>query len=237
VSKIQIFDDVEVKLVQQMGSDASVVQAARVSVTGENVPDVLLNNRDMGLINYLMRELHGTPFESNAMTFYIKAPIVVAREFMRHRIGVSVNEMSGRYTVLPGEFYIPDADRKLINIGTSAKPEFALGDSTQVEAVQLVLEDSYKNSWRAYEYLLEQGIANEVARLALPVGIMTQWYATFNARSMMHFLSLRTQVPTAKHISRPQREIEMVAEKLEAEFGKQFPEVYAAYQRNGRVAP
>lgn len=238
-SDIQIFNDVEVKLVRYAASDSDVVQAARVSVTGQNDPSAELGKKDAGLINYLIRERHGTPFESNSMTFYVKAPIVVAREFVRHRIGVSINEMSGRYTVLPNEFYIPDTDRKLQNIGSSAHPEFAPGTVEQIAHVQESLTYMYQEAWEQYQGMIAAGIANEVARFVLPVGIMTQWYATFNARSLMSFLSLRTirAYPEATFPSRPQREIEMVADKMEQEFARLMPVTHAAYNGNGRVAP
>jgi len=238
MTDIKFFDDVEVDLVDHMGGDASVVHAARVSVVGRNHEEVLFNAlKDTGLINYLMRKKHGSPFEHNALTFYIKAPIFVAREFMRHRIGWSYNEMSGRYTELPGEFYIPNPDRPLVNVGTSANPRFEAGDAYLVSETAWSLESSYGTAWEQYKYLLELGVGNEVARAVLPVGLMTQFYATCNARSLMSFLELRTNEPEATFPSNPQHEIELVARKMEAEFAGLFPVTYEKWNDNGRVAP
>lgn len=244
MSDMEVFDDVAVKLVDHFGNDAAIVKAARVSTVGANevymdkelcVGDHL-QRRDAGLINYLMREKHGSPFEHNAMTFYVKAPIFVFREFMRHRMA-SYNEMSGRYMELPGEFYIPGADRNLINIGTSSKPKMVPGDGLQYLTMSKDAMEAYEFCWAKYQKMLNNGIANEVARIVLPVGIFSQMYVTMNLRSVFNFLSLRTQHEDAVHISRPQREIEMVAEKMEVEVERLFPVAYAAFNENGRVAP
>lgn len=192
---------------------------------------------NVGLINYLMRKRHGSPFEHNSLTFYIKAPIFVAREFMRHRIGWSYNELSGRYSELPGEFYIPKASRPLVNVGSSANPVFEAGNQLQVANVFYGLKRQYSAAWTEYQELLNSGIAREVARLVLPVGIMTQFYATCNARSLMSFLALRTNEPEATYPSNPQVEIEMVARKMEASLADLFPVTYEKWNDNGRVAP
>lgn len=235
---ITLLDDVTVSLIRSAGGDESVVQAARVSVEGANeVPAEVLYADGDKLINYLMRKKHGSPFEHNMMTFYVKAPIFVFREFHRHRVGFSYNEMSGRYTVLPGEFYVPKPERKLINVGTSANPKFESGTEREVSLVAAALDYSYGEAWEQYQYLLENGIANEVARLVLPVGIMSQMYVTCNARSLMNFLALRTSNENAQFPSNPQHEIEMVAQKMEAEFSKLFPITYEAFDKLGRVAP
>lgn len=237
MTTLTFLDDVTVELIRHMGDDDSVVQAAQVSVTGENEAD-LTEERKAGLINYLLREKHGSPFEHNAMTFYVKAPIFVFREFQRHRIGFSYNEMSGRYTKLLPEFYMPGANRPLVNIGKNSKPEFAEGSTEQALAVGDSLQELYTHAWSQYEHLLDQGIGNEVARVVLPVGIYSQMYVTLNARSMMSFLTLRTQDERATHLSRPQYEIDVLtARKMEATFAKLFPVTYDSYNANGRVAP
>jgi len=234
MTEITFLDNVTVELVDAMGGDLSVARAAQVSLRGQNDPDP---EKITGLINYLMREKHGSPFEHNAFTFYAKVPIFVVREWQRHRIGWSYNEMSGRYTKLSAEFYVPKADRPLVNVGTSAKPEFSAGSSVQVAETQERLERSYSDAWFEYEALLGQGIANEVARSVLPVGIYTQMYVTANARSIMAFLSLRTKDERATHYSRPQHEIELAARKIEEIFAEKFPITYKAYNENGRVSP
>ena len=226
--------DIEVQLIDSMGSDSSIVQAARVSVQGANHPTV---NEGGKLINYLLKHKHGSPFEHNSMTFFVKAPIFVFREFQRHRIGFSYNEMSGRYTELPNEFYYPTSERPLINIGTSSHPVMAPAEPRIQDAVHDELAIAYRRAWDSYQDLLGLGIAKEVARLVLPVGIMSQMYVTCNARSLMHFLSLRTHVETAQHVSNPQYEIEMVAKRMEIIFADLFPVTYSSYNENKRVAP
>lgn len=224
----------EVELIDYMGGDESIVQAARVSLKGAN--DIFDMEKDAGLINYLMREKHGSPFEHNSLKFYVKAPIFVFREFHRHRMA-SYNEMSGRYTELLPEFYLPGVERKLVNGGTSSKPKMVEGSDEQYWRTVDTMIDFYMSSWKVYQKLLNDGVANEVARAVLPLGIMSQMYVTMNLRSAFNFLSLRTQREDAVHISRPQREIEQVAELMEAEIMTLFPVAYSAYQKNGRVAP
>ncbi|WP_037819501.1 FAD-dependent thymidylate synthase [Streptomyces sp. NRRL B-3229] len=231
--------DVSVELVKSSASDSDVLFAARVSTLGEQSLDELQKDpeRSKGLINYLMRDRHGSPFEHNSMTFFISAPIFVFREFMRHRVGWSYNEESGRYRELDPVFYVPGADRKLVQEGRPGKYVFVEGSPQQHEIVRSVLDDSYQQAYTAYQKLLAEGVAREVARSVLPVGLFSSMYATCNARSLMHFLGLRTQHEQAKVPSFPQREIEMVGEKMEAEWAKLMPLTYAAFNANGRVAP
>jgi len=237
--KIELRDDVTVELVKHNAADSDVLFAARVSTVGEQSLDELNKDpeRSKGLINYLMRDRHGSPFEHNSMTFFISAPILVFREFMRHRVGWSYNEESGRYRELQPVFYVPGADRKLVQQGRPGKYVFVEGTPEQHAAVGGAMEESYRQAYRAYQEMLAQGVAREVARSVLPVGLFSSMYATCNARSLMHFLGLRTQHEQAKVPSFPQREIEMVGEKMEAEWAKLMPLTYAAFNANGRVAP
>ncbi|MET7614727.1 FAD-dependent thymidylate synthase [Streptomyces seoulensis] len=231
--------DVTVELVKSSASDSDVLFAARVSTLGEQSLDELQKDpeRSKGLINYLVRDRHGSPFEHNSMTFLISAPIFVFREFMRHRVGWSYNEESGRYRELQPVFYVPDTSRKLVQEGRPGKYVFVEGSPAQYDAVRDTLTESYEQAYSAYQKLLAEGVAREVARAALSVGLYSSMYATCNARSLMHFLGLRTQHELAKVPSFPQREIEMVGEKMEAEWARLMPLTYAAFNANGRVAP
>lgn len=231
--------DVTVELIKHTASDADVLFAARVSTAGEQSLEELQKDpeRSKGLINYLMRDRHGSPFEHNSMTFFVSAPIFVFREFMRHRVGWSYNEESGRYRELEPVFYVPAEDRKLVQQGRPGKYEFVEGTPEQHRTVTTAMEESYRQSYAAYQEMLKAGVAREVARATLPVGLFSSMYATCNARSLMHFLGLRTQHELAKVPSFPQREIEMVAEKMEAEWAGLMPLTHAAYNANGRVAP
>lgn len=236
-SRINLHEDVDVELVQHVGGDASVVQSARVSLAADNPgADFSASTEEIGLINYLMREHHGTPFEHNSITFRVRVPIAVAREWHRHRVQ-SYNETSGRYTELAPEFYWPSVERPLVNVGTSAKPQMAPAEPHVTEETRNILSESYLRAWDDYQDLLALGIAKEVARLVLPVGIMTTMYATANLRAWMHFIALRTYNEDAVHVSRPQREIEMAAEKIEKILTGLFPVSMESFRKHGRVAP
>jgi thymidylate synthase (FAD) len=231
--------DVTVELVKHAAQDSDVLWAARVSTAGEQSLEELTKDpeRSKGLINYLMRDRHGSPFEHNSMTFFISAPIFVFREFMRHRVGWSYNEESGRYRRLDPVFYVPGAERKLVQEGRPGKYVFVEGTEAQQDLTSRVMEDSYRQSYEAYQEMLAAGVAREVARATLPVGLYSSMYATCNARSLMHFLGLRTQHELARVPSFPQREIEMVGEQMEAHWQQLMPLTHAAFNKNGRVAP
>jgi len=229
--------DVDVRLIDSMGNDDSVIRSMLVSTMGELSLEEASEKSKRGRINFLMANRHGTPFEHNAMTFYISAPIFVFREFHRHRIGWSYNEESGRYKQLDPVFYIPAEDRAITQVGKPGHYQFIAGSVSQKYSVIFGHRSVAVYSYRNYEMLLEAGIAKEVARMTLPLNIFSSMYATCNARSLMAFLSLRTKHEDSKFPSYPQREIEMVAEKMEAEFARLFPITYEAYVQNGRVAP
>lgn len=231
--------EVTVDLVKHAAGDSDVLWAARVSTAGEQSLEELSKDpeRSKGLINFLMRDRHGSPFEHNSMTFFISAPIFVFREFMRHRVGWSYNEESGRYRELQPVFYVPDATRKLVQEGRPGKYVFVDGTQEQQDLTERAMTESYRQAYEAYQEMLAAGVAREVARAVLPVGLYSSMYATCNARSLMHFLGLRTQHEAAKVPSFPQREIEMVGEKMEEQWARLMPLTHAAFNGNGRVAP
>lgn len=236
--EIEFRNDVTVELVRANASDADVVFAARVSTVGEaSLEDVDADpQRSSGLINYLMRDRHGSPFEHNSMTFFVQAPIFVWREHMRHRIA-SYNEESGRYRELQPVFYTPAHERPLVQSGKPGAYEFHAGSAEQYELVDRSVKDSCIRAYDAYTQMLEAGIAREVARMVLPVTIYSSAYVTMNARALMNFLSLRRKVEGSYFVSYPQREIEMVAEVYEEHFEKLMPLTHAAFNAHGRVAP
>jgi len=231
--KIKYRSDVTVELIQSMASDSAVAMAARVSTGASNSVDA---SKDAGLINYLMRDRHGSPFEHNAFTFYIEAPIFVFREFMRHRIA-SYNEESGRYKQLDPVFYVPDENRKLIQTGKPGAYVFVEGKPKQLKTVIKSTHKANELAYEQYEKMLDAGIAREVARGVLPVNLYSSMYVTMNARALMNFLSLRTARDGTHFPSFPQREIEMVAEKMEEFFAAAMPVTYETFNKNGRVAP
>lgn len=229
--EIKFRSDMTVQLVDSMGSDRAVVKAARVS-SGSSSDDAA---KDAGLINYLMRDRHGSPFEHNSFTFYIEAPIFVFREFMRHRIA-SYNEESGRYKQLEPVFYVPGEERKLQQIGKPGAYTFEEGTYLQKMMLGPEIKRSATQAYTSYERMLEAGIAREVARMVLPVNIYSSMYVTMNTRSLMNFLSLRSE-KQGMFPSFPQQEIAMVANQMEVLFSKLMPITYKAFIENHRVAP
>src|SRR4051795_11882127 len=230
--------DVSVELVRASAQDADVLFAARVSTQGEQSLEQLDADaqRSKGLINYLMRDRHGSPFEHNSMTFYVHAPIFVFREFMRHRIA-SYNEESGRYRELRPVFYVPGPQRRLRQVGKPGAYEFLDGTPEQSELVRAETERVCREAFASYQRMLAAGVAREVARIVLPLSIYSSMYVTMNARSLMNFLSLRTAREGARFPSFPQREIEMCAERMEELWAGLMPLTHAAFEANGRVAP
>jgi thymidylate synthase (FAD) len=235
---IRFRSDVSVELIKAAASDADVIWAARVSTKGEQSLDDIATDpeRSRGLINYLMRDRHGSPFEHSSMTFFVQAPIFMWREHFRHRIA-SYNEESGRYKVLEPVFYTPGPERKLIQVGKAGAYDFVDGSPEQFALVTEQTKLACETAYEAYTKMLDAGVAREVARIVLPVTIYSSAYVTMNARAMMNFLSLRTKSEDSHFPSFPQREIEMVAEKYEAEWAKLMPLTHAAFVANGRVAP
>ena len=237
-SEIRFRSDVTVELVKATAHDSDVVFAARVSTAGEQSLDDVGGDatRSKGLIAFLMRERHGSPFEHNSMTFYVQAPIFVFREFMRHRIA-SYNEESGRYRQLDPVFYVPGPERRLVQQGKPGAYEFVEGTREQYDTVVEQTQEACTQAYRAYLRMLDAGVAREVARGVLPVATYSSMYVTLNARSLMNFLSLRTKRDASQFPSYPQREIEMVAEKMEAQWARLMPVTHAAFEAAGRVSP
>jgi len=233
LSDIQFRSDMTVELIDSSASDLSVVRAARVSTKTESKSAW----GDEKLIEFLMKNRHGTPFEHNSFTMYVEAPIFVFREWQRHRIGISYNEQSGRYTEFKPVFYIPDEDRALIQQGKPGHYEFVAGTDDQIMGTVVGLSWTSGSAFGAYAALLEMGIAKEVARMCLPVNTYSSMYVTWNARSIMNFLSLRTKREDSKFPSFPQREIEMCADQVEEIWSQGMPLTAAAFDKHGRVAP
>lgn len=232
----------DVELVDYMGSDVSIISAARVSTLGNTYDDQIAHweddgKKNKGLINFLMRDRHGTPFEHNALTFRISAPLFVFYEFHRHRVGWSYNEESGRYRELSPVFYVPRDSRPLRQIGKPGAYTFEPGDYQQ----QVMTAASHKRvaryAWEEYQSLLAKGIAREVARNVLPVSIYKTMYATCNLRSLFHFLSLRWAHELSVVPTFPLAEIQMVAESMDELAREKFQIAFYCFDVNGRIAP
>jgi thymidylate synthase (FAD) len=223
---IRVLDHGFVRLDDAMADDLSVVNGARVSFARRK--DVM-DESDEGLIRFLMRDRHGTPFEHNAFRFHVRAPIFVAREWFRHRVG-SFNEFSMRYARATEDFYVPEAEDVRSQVGKPGSYSFEPVDAELAEAARDELKAVYEAAYEAYERLVEQGVARELARAVLPVGAYTEFYWTVNARALMNFISLRA-AETA------QREIRRYAEACERFFAERMPVTHAAFVTSGRVAP
>jgi thymidylate synthase (FAD) len=223
---IEVLDHGFVRLDAVLADDLSVVNAARVSFGTRREA---MDERDAGLVRFLMRERHGTPFEHNFFRFHIKAPLFVTREWQRHRIG-SFNERSGRYSELPDEFYVPAASAVRTQVGKPGAYTFEPVADELAQQARDGIAASYAESYRHYQALLDDGVAKEVARTVLPVGLYTEFYWSLNARSLMNFLSLRN-AETA------QREIRLFAAAVETHFAGAMPVTHASFVAQGRTAP
>jgi len=219
-----------------MGSDTLIAEAAWVSNYGGDIPTDRAD-RIPGLINFLMRDRHGTPFEHNALTFRISAPLFVFYEFHRHRAGWSYNEESARYRELDPVFYMPAKERALRQTGKPGAYTFELGSYADRAVTMGAHRRAASEAWNEYQNLLQAGIAREVARNVLPVSIYKTMYATCNVRSLFSFLSLRWAHQMSSVPTFPLREIEMVAESLDELAREKFPIAFDAFDRQGRVSP
>ena len=208
-----------------LATDLAVVNGARVSF---NQASQELEERDAGLIRFLMRNGHGSPFEHGYFRFLIKAPLFVVREHHRHRAGHSYNEWSGRYSKMEPEFYVPDNVRT--QVGKPGAYSFEPVDEETREAARAEIEQNAIRAFQTYERLIERGVAKEVARSVLPLSTYTKYYWSCNPRSLMHFCSLRNHDDA-------QFEIRQYAAAAESFLEQLMPITHAAFVDAGRVAP
>jgi thymidylate synthase (FAD) len=186
-STIRVLDHGFVRLDGCMADDLSVVNGARVSFARRRDE---MTDAEEGLIRFLMRERHGTPFEHNAFRFHVRCPLFVAREWFRHRMG-SFNEFSMRYAKATDDFYVPEAEDVRTQVGKPGAYSFEPVDDELAETTREELRSVYEHAYSTYERLVEAGVARELARAVIPVGAYTEFYWTINARSLMNFVSLR----------------------------------------------
>jgi thymidylate synthase (FAD) len=202
-----------------MGGDERIVQSARVSY-GSGTKSY---RQDRALIHYLLRNDHTSPFEQVILTFHAKMPIFVARQWVRHRTA-RLNEISGRYSVMKDEFYVPDVDQMR---GQSANNKQARSDE-RVEGAEGILDEMREDQallYRHYERMIEQGLAREIARANLPLALYTEWYWQIDLHNLFRFLALRMD-------SHAQYEIRVYAEAM-AECAKAVaPMAYEAFEEH-----
>src|SRR5688500_13396956 len=223
---IPVLDHGFVRLDGAMADDLSVVHSARVSF-GRRVDE--LSDADAGLIKFLMRERHGTPFEHNSFRFHVRCPLFVAREWFRHRVG-SFNEFSMRYARATDDFYVPEPEDVRTQVGKPGAYSFEPVDAELAERTRDELREVYEHAYDTYERLVEAGVARELARAVMPVGAYTEFYWTVNARALMNFISLRAGEAA-------QREIRRYADAVEQFFLEKMPVTHAAFVAANRVAP
>lgn len=245
-TSIKCISEITVREVQRMGGDHMVVAAARVSTSGEEAlkyaDPAFMEGEGYGLIKYLMKHRHGTPFEHSAITFFAHAPIFVWREWHRHRIA-SYNEESGRYKQLEPVFYLPPSNRPMFKIDDwkPGRPKFLNIETKEHEDKYIALcwnlQESYLLAYQKYKDNLKMGFDPGLARDCLPVGIYSSCWVTVNPRALMGFLSLRTHEPNATFVSYPLYEMEVAARAVEGIFAKHWPLTYKAFNECGRVDP
>ncbi len=224
---VPVHDIGELSLMDFMGSDIDIVNAARTSFNSEEDE---MDEKNAGLINFLMREKHGTPFEMVEFKFRVKAPLFVFREWHRHRIS-SVNEWSGRYSKLDPEFYIPAPDYFRTQVGKPGSYSFVpIEDMNMIEMARASMLDHCLQGYYLYEKLMEAGIAKEQARVHLPLNTYSVMVWKTNLRSLLNFLSLRN----SQHAM---REIRDYAARMEAFAHMVCPVAMNCFAKNGRVAP
>lgn len=224
--KVPVLDHGYVALERYCGSDIDVVNAARVSYDKHVT---IMKERDRGLINYLMRERHGTPFEMVDFTFQIKCPLAVVREWQRHRIA-SYNEQSGRYTKLEPEFYLPEVEHCRTLVGKPGHYKYETLPSNIANTAIDILADFYFKAEETYDKLVELGLAKEQARLVNPLGIYTKFYFKTNLRSLFNFISLRSD-ETAMW------EIRQYSLAIEDMIWQVAPTCMEAFNKHGRQTP
>lgn len=237
MTELVMTNEIDIQLIDFMGSDRRAIDMARVSVKEYDDIVASLGKTDPNkLLHSLVKGRHGVPFEHCVFTFYAEVPISTARQWVKHRMS-SLNEKSGRYGKLLPKFYSPEADRPMVNEGSKMHPKMVPASSTQLQVVQNANLEIAQQAWKLYEFQLKYGIAEEMARNVLPVSIYTQFVWTVNARSLMNFLERRVEADNARVPSHPQWEIDLGARKLEEIFKEKMPITHEAFDRYGRVAP
>jgi thymidylate synthase (FAD) len=232
-NKISLLDHGFIRVIDYMGNDSAIVQAARVSY-GHGTKQI---SQDKGLINYLMKHRHTTPFEMCEIKLHVKLPIFVARQWIRHRTA-NVNEYSARYSILDKEFYLPNP----ANIAAQSQSnkqgrEENILSNKEIENTLAILKKDSEQCYQSYEKLLNvthtgdildennQGIARELARINLTLNYYTQWYWKIDLHNLLHFISLRND-------AHAQYEIRVYAKELLEIVKHWVPYVYEAFLEN-----
>ncbi len=217
---ISVLDKGFIRVIDYMGGDDAIVQAARVSY-GKGTKQ---SNQDAGLIDYLMRNDHTSPFEMCEIKMHVKMPIFIARQWLRHRTA-SVNEYSARYSVLNDEFYLPAVDRVCEQSSTNKQCSGDAFSQTEAENVIAIIEESSKHSLEQYKKLLELGVAREIARSIVPLNTYTELYWKIDLHNLLRFIKLRNS-------DHAQYEIRVYAQAMQEVLRVWVPNVYESFMRH-----
>ena len=219
--EIKVLDKGFVRLVDYLGGDSRIVQSARVSY-GSGTKTV---REDKGLINYLMRNDHTSPFEQVTLTFHTKMPIFVARQWVRHRTA-RLNEISGRYSVMTDEFYVPEPNelRTQSEVNKQGRSEDSV-ETADAEKWLRTMQDDQSSIYSHYEEMIEGGLARELARINLPLSLYTEWYWQIDLHNLFHFIHLRAD-------AHAQYEIRVYAEALAKCAKAVAPLAYEAFEEH-----
>lgn len=227
LERIDVLDHGFVRVVDKMGTDSAIVQAARISY-GQGTKQ---KSEDRSLIRYLMRHKHTSPFEMCEIKLHLKMPIFVARQWIRHRMA-NINEYSARYSVMPDEFYIPqEKDIALQSISNKQ----GRGEKISLQAateIKNLLKEQSSLAYQAYEKMLEQGVARELARVILPQNIYTQFYWKCDLRNLLHLIALRSHHTSQFEI----REYSNAIEEIVKEWVPYTYEAFVDYVKEACVA-
>jgi thymidylate synthase (FAD) len=219
--EIKVLDHGFVRLVDYLGGDDRIVQTARVSY-GEGTKTV---REDAALIDYLMRHQHTSPFEHVVLELHCKMPIFVARQWIRHRTA-RLNEISGRYSVLENEFYVPAPEQIQLQSTDNKQGRAETDVPAELQhQVLTLLQQEQERVYANYENLIETGLARELARINLPVSLYTQWYWQMDLHNLFHFIKLRAD-------AHAQWEIRQYAEAIAGLAQAVAPAAYASFERH-----
>lgn len=220
MTEINFRSDVVVELIDYMGSEERIVQAARTSFKGKDTQEAVSN----GLVRTLIEESHTVPLEHCVFTFKIEAPLFVINQLVKHRMS-SISAHSARYSKMRPEFYVPDDNRPCAQTGKAMEYNYSHTPET-TELAQELLRDTAGVAWENYQYMLDNGVAKEVARSVLPVSMYSTVVMTVNLGSLLNIIRLRTD----RYDSHPQEEIRWVGEAMRDVLAEKFPTVLEAIE-------
>jgi thymidylate synthase (FAD) len=224
---IHVHNHGHVQLEDWMGSDLHIVNNARVSFDQESTE---FTDKERGLLNFLMRERHGSPWEAVVFRFDVKAPVFVFREWVRHRIS-STNEQSARYSEIPNHFYVPEDEYVRQQLGKPGAYFFDTIEDAGLRGQTIdTIESTQRACFDAYNEMLENGVAKELARVVLPVGMFSRMKWTVNLRALFNFLSLRNH----EHAQREIRDYAVAVEELAKSV---CPVAFECFEEHGRTTP